>query len=84
VASAVTLVAGSVVTAVLIEEDIVVVVDATPQRISMLWQVPQTMVITAGEVMFSVTGLEFAYSQSPERYAAAPVVTAALMQIPSG
>ncbi|XP_053200257.1 solute carrier family 15 member 1-like [Panonychus citri] len=34
-------------------------------RISMLWQIPQYFVITCGEVMFSVTGLEFSYSQAP-------------------
>lgn len=29
----------------------------------MLWQIPQYVTITAGEVLFSITGLEFAYSQ---------------------
>lgn len=32
----------------------------------MLWLIPQYVVITAGEVMFSITGLEFSYSQAPE------------------
>lgn len=32
----------------------------------MLWLVPQYVVITAGEVMFSITGLQFSYSQAPE------------------
>lgn len=36
-----------------------------PNKIHMLWLIPQIMIITAGEVMFSVTGLEFAYSQAP-------------------
>uniref|UniRef100_A0A8D3C7N9 Solute carrier family 15 member 1b n=1 Tax=Scophthalmus maximus TaxID=52904 RepID=A0A8D3C7N9_SCOMX len=31
----------------------------------MAWQIPQYFLITAGEVVFSVTGLEFSYSQAP-------------------
>ena len=34
-----------------------------PNSVSMFFQVPMYVLITAGEVMFSVTGLEFAYSQ---------------------
>lgn len=33
---------------------------------SILWLVPQYVIMTLGEVMFSVTGLEFSYSQAPE------------------
>ncbi|CAD7089903.1 unnamed protein product [Hermetia illucens] len=36
-----------------------------PNSIHMLWQLPQYIVITAGEVMFSVTGLEFSFTQAP-------------------
>lgn len=32
-------------------------------QVSMLWQIPQYAIITCGEVMFSITGLEFSYSQ---------------------
>lgn len=38
---------------------------ASPE-ISLIWQAPQYILITAGEVMFSVTGLEFSYSQAPK------------------
>ncbi len=34
-----------------------------PNSVSLFLQVPMYFLITAGEVMFSVTGLEFAYSQ---------------------
>lgn len=39
--------------------------DVRANSISMLWQIPQYVTITAGEVLFSITGLEFAYSQAP-------------------
>lgn len=32
---------------------------------SVLWQVPQYVLLTAGEVLVSVTGLEFSYAQAP-------------------
>jgi solute carrier family 15 oligopeptide transporter 1 len=35
-----------------------------PNSINMLWQLPQFLVITVGEILFSVTGPEFSYSQS--------------------
>lgn len=38
---------------------------AEPNKIHMLWLIPQYVVMTMGEVMFSVTGLEFSFSQSP-------------------
>ncbi len=34
-----------------------------PNSVSIFLQVPMYILITAGEVMFSITGLEFAYSQ---------------------
>lgn len=36
-----------------------------PNSMSILWLIPQYVVMTLGEVMFSVTGLEFSYSQAP-------------------
>uniref|UniRef100_A0A7G3AJE6 Putative h+/oligopeptide symporter n=1 Tax=Lutzomyia longipalpis TaxID=7200 RepID=A0A7G3AJE6_LUTLO len=37
-----------------------------PNSMNILWIAPQFIVLTLGEVMYSVTGLEFSYSQSPE------------------
>lgn len=39
--------------------------DLEARNVSMLYQIPQYFVITSGEIMFSITGLEFAYSQAP-------------------
>lgn len=39
---------------------------AAPNSLHMLWLLPQYIVITAGEVMFSVTGLEFSFTQAPQ------------------
>eukprot|EP00099_Drosophila_melanogaster_P010538 NP_001284846.1 uncharacterized protein Dmel_CG2930, isoform F [Drosophila melanogaster] len=37
----------------------------SPNSVKILWLVPQYVVMTLGEVMFSVTGLEFSYAQAP-------------------
>lgn len=37
----------------------------TPNTIHMFWLLPQITIITIGEIMFSITGIEFAYSQAP-------------------
>lgn len=37
-----------------------------PNSMHMMWLLPQYIIITAGEVMFSVTGLQFAFTQAPE------------------
>lgn len=36
-----------------------------PNEVHMLWQVPQICLISLAEVLISVTGLEFSYSQAP-------------------
>ena len=36
-----------------------------PNSVSLFWMLPQYAVITAGEILTSVTGLEFAYQQAP-------------------
>jgi len=37
----------------------------TPSSMHMFWLLPQYIILTMAEIMFSVTGLEFSYSQSP-------------------
>ncbi|XP_062983474.1 solute carrier family 15 member 1-like [Elgaria multicarinata webbii] len=39
--------------------------DIQPNSFSMAWQIPQYFIITCAEVVFSVTGLSFSYSQAP-------------------
>uniref|UniRef100_A0A8C0E135 Solute carrier family 15 member 1 n=1 Tax=Balaenoptera musculus TaxID=9771 RepID=A0A8C0E135_BALMU len=39
--------------------------DIAPNTVSMALQIPQYFLLTCGEVVFSVTGLEFSYSQAP-------------------
>ncbi|XP_049818947.1 peptide transporter family 1 isoform X2 [Aethina tumida] len=36
-----------------------------PNSVHILWLLPQYIVITGGEIMFAITGLEFSYSQAP-------------------
>ncbi|XP_071574991.1 solute carrier family 15 member 1 isoform X2 [Temnothorax nylanderi] len=36
-----------------------------PNSLHMAWMLPQYIIITMGEVMFSVTGLQFAFTQAP-------------------
>uniref|UniRef100_A0A8C2U7C4 Solute carrier family 15 member 1 n=1 Tax=Coturnix japonica TaxID=93934 RepID=A0A8C2U7C4_COTJA len=39
--------------------------DIQPNTVHMAWQIPQYFILTCAEVVFSVTGLEFSYSQAP-------------------
>ncbi|NXA97974.1 S15A1 protein, partial [Melanocharis versteri] len=39
--------------------------DIAPNTVHMAWQIPQYFLLTFAEVLFSVTGLEFSYSQAP-------------------
>lgn len=46
-----------------IETSLVTVIE--PNSVHILWLIPQYIVITIAEVMFAVTGLEFAFTQAP-------------------
>ena len=37
--------------------------DINPNVVSVIWMVPQFVIITVGEVFLSITGLEFSYTQ---------------------
>ncbi|XP_010129262.1 PREDICTED: solute carrier family 15 member 1 [Buceros rhinoceros silvestris] len=39
--------------------------DIPPNTVHMAWQIPQYFILTCAEVVFSITGLEFSYSQAP-------------------
>ncbi|CAK9798135.1 Peptide transporter family 1 [Anthophora quadrimaculata] len=47
------------------EQKVNVVTVREPYSVHMLWLVPQYVIITMAEVLFSVTGLEFAFTQAP-------------------
>ncbi|KAE8299710.1 hypothetical protein D5F01_LYC02123 [Larimichthys crocea] len=60
---------GALYTVILIEESGKIVPhkmeDVKANNVHIAWQIPQYVLITTGEVMFSITGLEFSYSQAP-------------------
>ncbi|XP_040214452.1 solute carrier family 15 member 2-like [Rana temporaria] len=39
--------------------------DIDANSVHVAWQIPQYFLLSAGEVMFSVTGLDFSYAQAP-------------------
>ncbi|XP_009954694.1 PREDICTED: solute carrier family 15 member 1-like, partial [Leptosomus discolor] len=45
--------------------DVIYSEDIPPNTVHMAWQIPQYFILTCAEVVFSVTGLEFSYSQAP-------------------
>ncbi|XP_041806865.1 solute carrier family 15 member 2 [Chelmon rostratus] len=60
---------GASYTVILVEEAGNIVAhkmeDVKANNVHVAWQIPQYTMITAGEVLFSITGLEFSYSQAP-------------------
>ena len=38
----------------------------TPNSVHIFWLLPQYIVVTVGEILFSITSMEFAYSQAPK------------------
>jgi len=42
-------------------------IQGSADKLPVLWQVGQYLVITTAEVLVSITGLEFAYTQAPRR-----------------
>ncbi|KAM7380071.1 hypothetical protein PAMP_003391 [Pampus punctatissimus] len=60
---------GASYTVILVEESGKIVAhkteDIKANNVHIAWQIPQYVLITVGEVMFSITGLEFSYSQAP-------------------
>ena len=57
--------------------------DVMANNVNIAWQIPQYVLITVGEVMFSVTGLEFSYSQvGPPAYVpSTPLVSASIFLV---
>uniref|UniRef100_A0A8C4QSY6 Solute carrier family 15 member 1b n=1 Tax=Eptatretus burgeri TaxID=7764 RepID=A0A8C4QSY6_EPTBU len=49
-----------------IQVDAKLFIDIPPNSVHIAWQIPQYFAITAGEMMFSITGLEFSYTQAPK------------------
>jgi dipeptide/tripeptide permease len=50
-----------------VEDAIQYRLDRSLPKINVLWQLPQLTVLSVGEIFLSVTSLEFAYAESPDR-----------------
>eukprot|EP00047_Mylnosiga_fluctuans_P017522 m.62122 g.62122 ORF g.62122 m.62122 type:complete len:715 (-) comp7121_c0_seq1:80-2224(-) len=59
-------IAGALYTVILFPDKAVVVQESDGNAVSILWQVPQYIIATCGEILFSITGFEFAYTEAPE------------------
>lgn len=57
---------GGVYTFIITEDWAESIVVTEPNSVNMLWLIPQYVVLTLGEVMYSITGLEFSFTQAPE------------------
>jgi solute carrier family 15 oligopeptide transporter 1 len=51
------------IAAIYLFQDVSLLTVTQPNSIHMLWLIPQYFVMTMGEVMFSITGLEFSFTQ---------------------
>ncbi|XP_074032363.1 peptide transporter family 1 isoform X2 [Leptinotarsa decemlineata] len=56
---------GGIYTVMLSDNHSKVITVTEPNSVHMLWLLPQYFIITGAEIMFSITGLEFSYSQAP-------------------
>lgn len=59
---------GAVITVIINENDngFEIISISEPNSIHVFWLIPQYVVMTLGEVMYSVTGLQFSYAQAPD------------------
>ena len=47
------------------QETITVTSIVEDNKVHIMWLLPQYIVVTVGEILFSITSMEFAYSQAP-------------------
>ncbi|XP_030766028.1 peptide transporter family 1-like [Sitophilus oryzae] len=56
---------GGTYTALFKTNSVQLITVTQPNSVHMLWLLPQYVIITAAEIMFVITGLQFSYSQAP-------------------